>query len=177
MQNTEYVDKSGNLKTNPFVFLPGHEALILNLPKDIDDFLCETNKVKSIPSIDDLKSSIKEKINNFAHQNNLKISTVKTIITHANKKVKCFLKCSFCDTKLSIRFESSWKLSNTERSSSYQAVVVQILRKLEFKMLYPSSTFENHALPNYHHKYEFVKKIIELYMDMKYRKLVQEYGE
>lgn len=84
-----------------------------------------------------------------------------------------------------------------ERSSSYQAVVIQILRKLEFRTLYPLSTFEKHALPKIHHKYEFVKKIIELYMNMKsahiaklytlkmhddpmrhtFRKLIHERGE
>lgn len=84
-----------------------------------------------------------------------------------------------------------------ERSSSYQSVVVEVLRKLEFKALYPSSIFESHGLPKYHHKYEFVKKIVELYMNMKsahvaklytlkvhdnlmrhvYRKLIHENGE
>lgn len=84
-----------------------------------------------------------------------------------------------------------------KESSSYQSVVVLILRKLQFKTLYPSSNFEEHLLPEYHHKYEFVKKIIELYMNMKsvhiaklhtlavhenpmrhtFRKLVHEYGE
>lgn len=84
-----------------------------------------------------------------------------------------------------------------KRASSYQAIVIETLRKLDFKTLYPSSTFENHDLPKYHHKYEFVKKIIELYMSMKsahiaklytlqvhdnpmrhtYRKLIHEKGE
>lgn len=61
----------------------------------------------------------------------------------------------------------SYIKSCEERSSSYQAIVVQILRKLQFENLYPSSNFENHLLPKFHHKYEFVKKIIELYMHMK----------
>lgn len=80
---------------------------------------------------------------------------------------------------------------------SYQAVVIEILMKLEFRTLYPSSNFENHALSKSHHKYEFVKKIIELYMNIKsvhiaklytlkihddpmrhtFRKLIHERGE
>lgn len=115
LKNTEYIDKNGNLKTNSFEFLPGHEALILNLPSDIDDILREQNKAKDLPSIEVLKSSFVERINDFAQKNNLNINTDNFKITHSNKQVKSLLKCTFCDTKLSITFQSSWKISNFKK--------------------------------------------------------------
>lgn len=82
-------------------------------------------------------------------------------------------------------------------SLSYQAVLIQILRKIQFDTLYPSSNFANHVSDDINHKYEFVKKIIELYMGMKsvhiakcftlkthdnpmrhtFRKLIHEFGQ
>lgn len=116
LTKTEYIDQTGNLKTDSFKFLPGHEALILNLPKDTDDYLQEQNKVKELPSIDNLKLSLVERINNFAQKNNLKIATDKTVITHSKNQVKCALKCSICSRNFSISFlQSSWKLSNFQK--------------------------------------------------------------
>lgn len=63
------------------------------------------------------------------------------------------------------KFVDSLVKSCEERASSYKAVVVEILRKISFDTLYPSSDFEKHSTKG--HKYDFVKKIIELYMHMK----------
>lgn len=115
LKKTVYIDETGNLKKNPFKFLPGHEALILNLPNDVDDYLREKNKEKGIPAIGDLKLSLVERINIFANQNKLKIATDRIIITHSNKQVKCFLKCPYCGVQLSLPFDSSWKLSNYKK--------------------------------------------------------------
>lgn len=63
------------------------------------------------------------------------------------------------------------KLVNThikscgERSASYQEVVNTILRKIPFTTLYASSDFEEHSSMG--HKYDLVKTIVELFMQMK----------
>lgn len=95
------------------------------------------------------------------------------------------------------KFVDKFIKSCEEWSSTYQAVAVRILREVQFDTLYSSSNFENHTPSDYNHKYDFVKKIIELYMNMKsvhiakcftlktrdnpirhiYRKLVHEYGQ
>lgn len=65
----------------------------------------------------------------------------------------------------SCKFADSYIMSCEQRSASYQAVLLQILRKITFESLYSSSDFEKHV--DNGHKYEFVKKIIELFMHMK----------
>lgn len=49
--------------------------------------------------------------------------------------------------------------------SSYQSVVILILRNISFSSLFTSTNFDKHSSKG--HKYEFVKKIIEIYMHMK----------
>lgn len=93
------------------------------------------------------------------------------------------------------KFVDKYVQSCEEKSAPYQAVLIQILRKMSYQTLYTSSNFENHS--EYGHKYEFIKKIIELYMHMKsvhiakcftlkthedpirhtYRKLIQRRGQ
>lgn len=63
------------------------------------------------------------------------------------------------------KFADSYVKCCEKRSASYQAVVIQILRKMSFETLYTSSDFEKH--PGKGHKYDFVKQIIELYLHMK----------
>lgn len=63
------------------------------------------------------------------------------------------------------KFVDGYVKSCEERSSSYQSVVLQILRKISFEALYTSTEFEQHDDKG--HKYEFVKKIIEQYMHLK----------
>lgn len=63
------------------------------------------------------------------------------------------------------KFVNTFVKSCEERSASYQAVVIQILRKISFETLYASSDFDKHSSNG--HKYELVKKIVELFMHMK----------
>lgn len=112
LKNTNYIDNTGKLKSDPFKFLPGHEAVILQLSVDIDEFLTEKEN-KIIPEIDTLKKSITEKINNIVSKKNFTInSAFVTGFTELNNKVKCFVKCPICSKKFSCTFHKSWKLSN-----------------------------------------------------------------
>lgn len=53
-----------------------------------------------------------------------------------------------------------------EKSVSYQITVNQILRRVSFDKLFTLTNFEHHDGEK-GHKYELVKKIVELYMNMK----------
>lgn len=64
--------------------------------------------------------------------------------------------CKFADTFLKF-FE--------EKTISFDAVILQILRKIPFDNLFMSTDFENHGVKG--HKYHFIKKIVEIYMNMK----------
>lgn len=81
-------------------------------------------------------------------------------------------------------------------ATSYKHVTMQILRNIPFESLYTSSSFSGHPGEK-GHKYMFVKKIVEMYMDMKsahvakcftlkthdepirhqYKKLIQQRGQ
>lgn len=94
--------------------------------------------------------------------------------------------CKFVDTFLKA----------CEGSASYHSLTMQILRKIPFEALFTSSNFDSHQGDN-GHKYNFVKKIIEMYMNMKsvhiakcltlkshddpirhqYKKLIQQKGQ
>lgn len=105
LKKTEYIDESGKLKSSPFKFLPGHAALISNLPDDTEDLLRAKNKEKDIPSIEILKSTFAEKIKQFEQKNKIRVPTDRTIITLSNNQAKCFLKCPYCDKKIRLLFD------------------------------------------------------------------------
>lgn len=95
--------------------------------------------------------------------------------------------CKFVDTFLK---------SCEQQTASYQSIVLHILRNIPYYNLYISSDFSNHS-GDKGHKYEFVKKIVEIYMRMKstyiaksftlnthenpirhsFRKLIQQQGQ
>lgn len=52
-----------------------------------------------------------------------------------------------------------------DKTISFNAVLMQILRKIDFSSLYPLTDFDSHA--EIGHKYEFVKTIVKLYLNMK----------
>lgn len=68
--------------------------------------------------------------------------------------------CKFVDSFLSF-FEG--------KSITFDAALLQILRKIKFESLFTSSDFDTHAEngQKYGHKYDFVKKIVQTYMNMK----------
>lgn len=71
-----------------------------------------------------------------------------------------------CRSKFEIcKFVDSYVKSCEEKSTSYQSVLMEILRKISFESLYTASDFSKHAEKG--HKYDFVKKIVELFMHMK----------
>lgn len=63
--------------------------------------------------------------------------------------------CKFADTFLKF-FD--------EKTISFEMTVLQILRKLHFENFYTSSDFKHNGEE---HKYEFIKKIIRIYMNIK----------
>lgn len=98
------------------------------------------------------------------------------------------------------KFADLYLKTHTGITLSYTAVALEILSQISFTSLFVGTNFENH--PNssdqlFGHRYEFVKKIVQLYMQMKsidvakkftlnlhdnpmrhtYRKLVQEKGQ
>lgn len=53
-----------------------------------------------------------------------------------------------------------------DKTITFRGATVKILGALNFESLYPHSSFLNHSEPGFH-KYDFVKKIVELYIKLK----------
>lgn len=64
------------------------------------------------------------------------------------------------------KFVDTFVKSCEEQSISYQVVVLQILRSIPYDTLYTSTDFDKHPGERCH-KYDFIKKIVEIYMRMK----------
>lgn len=71
-----------------------------------------------------------------------------------------FAICKFVDT-----FLKYFQDNTNNNTISYNMTLLQILQKIPFETLYTSSNFESHASKN--QKYEFIKRIIEIYLNMK----------
>lgn len=97
-------------------------------------------------------------IQNELMQNSfIRFKARKTDITHPCKSTFDICKCVDIFLK-----------AYEENSVSYHSVLLQILRKIPFDTLYTSTHFESHPGEKSHnHKYNLVKKIIEMYMNMK----------
>lgn len=67
-----YLDENGILKKTPFKFLLGHEALLLGIPKDVEEYLSNKKQKKESknlpPPIDQLKVSLIKKVTEFAEK-------------------------------------------------------------------------------------------------------------
>lgn len=79
----------------------------------------------------------------------------KTNITQPCKSV--FEICKFVDTFLK---------SCDDQPGSYHLVLMAILREIPFETLFTSTNFDTHS-GEAGHKYDFVKKIVEIFMNMK----------
>lgn len=69
-----------------------------------------------------------------------------------------FQVCKFIDTYLNF-FK--------DRNMPLDAAVLKILRKLPFDTLYTGSDFDKHLGSDASHKYDFVKRVVEIYLQMK----------
>lgn len=127
LKETQYVHDSGQLKTVPFKFKIGHEALILSIPKDLIDYLSKKNieNTRKNPAIENeaasetdfdvLKESSLNKVKQFFVRKkiNLKIDiALLSALTRINNQVKCYLKCPSCDIKVACNFDTCWHISN-----------------------------------------------------------------
>lgn len=65
--------------------------------------------------------------------------------------------CKFVDNFL--------KFFEAKSTVSFDVALLQILRNIPFETLYTSSNFDSHAEKG--HKYEFVKQIVQIYMNMR----------
>lgn len=119
LKNKSYVDVDGQLKITPFKFKIGHETILLNLPKDLTDYLTQKNnteneKISEI-AIEDIKIAFVDKVVSFLSTKNISGSVSPEYLsafTKQNKKIKCLIKCLYCSSKLNCFFDSCWRLSN-----------------------------------------------------------------
>lgn len=119
LKDTTYLDEIGRLKIKPFKYLPGHESLILNIPKNLDDHLAK-KKEKSArksnePAVEELRNSFAEQIKNYCDKKNIKLALSfddLSEISYTNNRVKCLAKCPFCSLKISCIYDSCWRASN-----------------------------------------------------------------
>lgn len=68
LENTEYVSSRGLLKESPFKFKLGHEALILNFPKEVKSLSENSVKNKKPASQEELEKKLAEKITNYINK-------------------------------------------------------------------------------------------------------------
>lgn len=76
LKDTQYVNDNGQLKIVPFKFKVGHEALILNIPKDLIEYLSKKkieqtrknpaeNEAAGEINFDEIKKSLLNKVQQF----------------------------------------------------------------------------------------------------------------
>lgn len=117
-----------------FKFRPGHSALLLRLPKIIeeikskkkaknpvnvlncvaDDLLAE----KELTEKSNLKKRLMTKILEFIKKNELQINFNEKHISEfftENNQIKCLVECGFCDKKYTCSFGKYWLVGNFER--------------------------------------------------------------
>lgn len=109
-------DNSGNLKNIPFKFLIGHEALILRLPNDVEEYLLSKNeRKKEFPAIDELKKLFITRIKNFTENKHIELTlNPEDLSKFTNNKscVKCVANCPICSSKIDCTYSTSWKISD-----------------------------------------------------------------
>lgn len=117
VKDTVYVDNNGDLKKSPFKFLPGHEALILNIPLDLKKYIeSKLAKKKTRPDIKDLKVSLKDKIKKYFENKKINLTIQPDDLTNfsvIDNRVRCLARCQICSIKVPCLYiNSSWKNSN-----------------------------------------------------------------
>lgn len=100
-----------------------------------------------------------ECVNTFVENELLQDSFIRFKSKRSNIMQPCKSTFEIC------KFVDSFLKCFQEKTISFDAALLQILRKIPFETLYTSSNFESHAEMG--HKYEFVKQIVKIYMDMK----------
>lgn len=121
LKDTVYEDLL--LNDLPFKLKPGHKAIILNLPK-----LLEQNESKKLtglvpapsnPSRDQiLKDSLVKKIKKFAIKCSFELDCDETSILEfrqENAVHKCRFACPLCSKKINCEHKSYWLISNLEK--------------------------------------------------------------
>lgn len=117
---TLYLSENGNFKKSPFKFLIGHKSLILNIKKDLNEYLLKKKTKKTeisseIPSTEQLKISFKNKVKNYIEQKKINVDLEKIVVSNfsfLNNRAKCFGQCPFCVKKIACYFDTCWRTSN-----------------------------------------------------------------
>lgn len=123
LRGTCYVNTNGTLISTPFRFLLGHRALILNIPKTIQDFTENKKKKKTGRdgdngeqlNIENLKESLLLRLENYKKKKNLKFSVTKEHLikcTLNGNRAKIYVKCVYCDINVPCTFDNAWSISN-----------------------------------------------------------------
>lgn len=116
VKDTVYVNNDGSLKKSPFKFLLGHEALILNIPLDLEKYLQSKSKKKNTtPDIINLKVLLEKKIKKYIESKGLDLTIQSddfTSFSVSDNVVKCLARCPICSIKVPCAYDSSWKNSN-----------------------------------------------------------------
>lgn len=119
----------------------------------LEDKIFKARKPKLLIKCQECVNALIE--NELIQDSFIRFKAQKSDITQPCKST--FQICKFVDTFL--------KHFETSSTVSFNAILLQILRRIPFETLYASSNFNNHDGED--HKYEFVKRIVQLYMDMK----------
>lgn len=116
VNDTIYVDNNGVLKKSPFKFLPGHEALLLNIPIDLKKYLeSKLEGKKKTPDIKNLKVLLKDKITKYIENKKIDLTIQSDDFTNfsvSDNCVRCLAKCQICSIKVPCLYNTSWKNSN-----------------------------------------------------------------
>lgn len=126
-ENKHIVKKTVYEKSVPFKFLPGHRAIILDLPRKIAEFKnkqankqTETSTVSSELNPDreeELKNLLINKLINYSKYVKFELKFNKTHLCEFKKigdKVKCRVKCPICPKNYLCNYKTHWSVSNIE---------------------------------------------------------------
>lgn len=132
-----------------------HNHSLAYMSSMIENKIINSKRTKRIIKCDECLSAFIE--NELTRDMFISFKTNKTGATQPCKST--FEICKFVDVLLK---------ANEMKAINYRSVLFEILRKIPFDKLYTSTSFETHlGDKSQNHKYNFVKTIVQLYMDMK----------
>lgn len=137
-----------------FKLKPGHKAIILGLPKALQNYELKNKKKRATKNVDEenLKQFLLKKITNFATKCSFDLQFDLNLISEfcqVNEAHKCRFKCPVCPTKIRCEYKKYWLISNLEKhiKNHYRNVELIEIESVESDPIVeaPSSNIESNS--------------------------------
>lgn len=136
--STKFVESFKNSvyeNIKPFKFIPGHRALILNIPIVLKEHevLKKPKSTRKELSENELKELLISKIQNYEqkyhYEFKLTIDDIKSFET-VNGEYKCYVNCKFCAKSFLCTFKMHWMTSNLFKhlKTHFEEIEIQSVR-------------------------------------------------